>query len=164
MNKAVIPAIWYSLYRRPLLVYGCGHALYQATGLYRRYIRKPTFGCNGLLNRHGKRLTPLARIHFRSHAALFDFTDCTIRASTGLLQCLHRATSFVGYPQCEEETAFLRIEGNICFWTSFLLSGPACGFIPPVPRAISLLAGPTIVHFDRPSPASGRYGRCNSHP
>lgn len=45
--------------------------------------------------------------------AVFDFTDCTIRASTGLLQCLHRATSFVGYPQCEEETAFLRIEGNI---------------------------------------------------
>lgn len=125
LNKAVIPAIWYSLFQRPLLVYGCGHALYQVIGLYRGNTRKPTKSCNGLLNRLGKGLTPFARIHFRSHSALFSFTNCAIRACTGLLQRLHCTISLVRCPQCEEETASLRIEGKIHTWASGLLSGSA---------------------------------------
>ena len=112
LNKAVIPAIWYSLVSASVARLWLRKMRYiKRPGFTGDTTRKPTCGCNGLLNRHGKRLTPLARIHFRSHAALFIFTDCVIRASTGLLQRLHCAISFARNPQYGEQTASLRIEG-----------------------------------------------------
>ena len=109
LNKAVIPAVWYSLVSASVARLWLRKMRYiKRPGFAGDITRKPTCGCNGLLNRHVKRLMPLARIHFRSHAALFSFTDYVIRASTGRLHC---AISFARKPQYGEQTAFLRIEG-----------------------------------------------------
>lgn len=139
LKKAVIPAIWYFLVSASVarLWLRIMHYI-KRPGFTGDTTRKPTDGCNGLLNRPGKRLTPLARIHFRSHAALFCFTDCVIRACTGLLQRLHRAISFVKSPQYRVETASLHIEGNIASWASELLSDQPIAVTSPARRATQL--------------------------
>ena len=112
-NKAVTPAILVLLcigVRCSVWLLGC--ASIKEERFYRDATRKPTCGCNGFLNRHGKRIAPLARIHTFFQAALCGFSDSVIRAFTGLLQRLHRAIRLES-PQHEEETAFLRIEGNV---------------------------------------------------
>ena len=93
-NKAVTPAILVLLcigVRCSVWLLGC--ALIKEERFYRDATRKPTCGCNGFLNRHGKRIAPLARIHTFFQAALCGFSDSVIRAFTGLLQRLHRAVS-----------------------------------------------------------------------
>ena len=113
LNKAVTPAIWYSFASASVARLGCwGARSIKEERFYRDATRKPTCGCNGFLNRHGKRIAPLARIHTFFQAALCGFSDSVIRAFTGLLQRLHRAIRLES-PQHGEETAFLRIEGNV---------------------------------------------------
>ena len=115
-NKAVTPAILVLLCIGVCCsVWLLGCASIKEERFYRDATRKPTCGCNGFLNRHGKRIAPLARIHTFFQAALCGFSDSVIRAFTGLLQRLHRAIRLES-PQHGEETASLRIEGNVGSW------------------------------------------------
>ena len=94
LNKAVTPAILVLLcigVRCSVWLLVC--ASIKEERFYRDATRKPTCGCNGFLNRHGKRIAPLARIHTFFQAALCGFSDSVIRAFTDLLQRLHRAVS-----------------------------------------------------------------------
>lgn len=96
LNKAVIPAIWYSFASASVARLGCGCAFSSrkadSTG---SATRKPTYGCNGLLNRHGKRIAPLAQIHFRFHATLFGCPERVRRSFTGFLQTSQYAIKWV---------------------------------------------------------------------
>lgn len=52
--------------------------------------RKPSGGCYGQMNRHGKRIASLARIQSRFHATLYSFPERVRRISTGSLQPLQQ--------------------------------------------------------------------------
>ena len=128
LNKAVIPAIWYSFASASVARRGCrGFVFSRRSGFTGSATRKPTSGCNGLLNRHGKRIAPLARIQSFLHATILSFPERVIRSFTGFLQTSQYAIKWVRCPQCEDKTAFLRIEGRIYTLASGLLSGSASG-------------------------------------
>lgn len=127
LNKAVIPAILVLLcigVRCSAMVAGGAFSSREAdsTG---SATRKLTKSCLSLLNRHGKRIAPLARIHFRSQATLCNFPERVRRSFTGFLQTSQYAIKWVRCPQYGGKTAFLHIEGRICTWASGLLSGSA---------------------------------------
>lgn len=148
LNKAVIPGrSWYSFASASVARRGCSLCVFfKGSGFYRDATRKSRCGCCDFLNRRGKRIAPLARIHFRSQATLCSFpervrpefhrllTNFTVRDQVGQ-----------GAPQCGGKTAFPHIEGRTCTLASGLLSGSAsvrihstsCVSHPAVGRASS---------------------------
>ena len=114
LNKAVIPAIWYSFASASVARRGCWLCVFfKGSGFYRDATRKSTCGCRDFLNRRGKGVAPLARIHFRSHATLYSFPERVRRSFTGFLQTSQYAIKWVRCPQHGGKTAFLHIEGRI---------------------------------------------------
>ena len=90
LNKAVIRR-WYSVASASVTRSGCKNACpSRKSGFTGRATRKPSGGCYGQINRHGKRIAFLVRIQSRFHATLYSFPERVRRISTGSLQPLQQ--------------------------------------------------------------------------
>ena len=90
LNKAVIRR-WYSVASASVTRSGCQNACpSRKSGFTGRATRKPSGGCYGQINRHGKRIAFLVRIQSRFHATLYSFPERVRRISTGSLQPLQQ--------------------------------------------------------------------------
>lgn len=113
LNKAVIRR-WYSVASASVTRSGCKNACpSRKSGFTGRATRKPSGGCYGQINRHGKRIAFLVRIQSRFHATLYSFPERVRRISTGSLQPLQYAIRWVEIPQRKGKTAFPCIGGSV---------------------------------------------------
>ena len=113
LNKAVIRR-WYSVASASVTRSGCKNACpSRKSGFTGRATRKPSGGCYGQINRHGKRIAFLVRIQSRFHATLYSFPERVRRISTDSLQPLQYAIRWVEIPQRKGKTAFPCIGGSV---------------------------------------------------